>query len=65
MSTDYYQRLMHKWVFTKNGNTTRKYAIGGLGYRGEYTLKTVSEMKVGDSISIHGYTLKRIEDREN
>lgn len=60
---DYYYRLMKQWAFTKNGKEYPQYGIGGLGYRSNYTLKTVSNMKVGDSISIHGYTLKRIEDR--
>ena len=57
----YYWNLMKDWRFTKSGNEFPQYGIGGLGYRGEHTLKTVSRMNVGDSISLYNYTLKRIK----
>ena len=60
----YYWNLMKQWAFTKNGDEYPQYGIGGLGYRGESTLKEVAQMKVGDSIVKHGYILKRIADRK-
>ena len=57
----FYQKEMEGRLFTKRGKEYPQYGIGGLGYRGEDTLKTVYRMEVGDSISIHGYTLKRIK----
>lgn len=52
---------MKDWLFTKDDNEYPRYGIGGLGYRSEYTLKTVSQMEIGDEIKIHGYRLKRVK----
>jgi hypothetical protein len=58
----YYEKLMKDWLFTKNGNNDKKFAIGGLGYRSEYTLKSVSRLNVGDGWKHpNGYTLRRIQ----
>ena len=57
----FYQKQLEGRLFTKNGNEYPKYGIGGLGYRSEYTLRLVYVMKVGDKISIHGYTLERVK----
>ena len=57
----YYYKLMNDWLFIKDGNESHKYAIGGLRYRGNYTLKRVSEMEVGETILMYDYKLTRIK----
>lgn len=57
----YYETIMKDWRFTKNHSEYPQYAIGGLRYSSEYTLKTVASMLVGEVVILHGYALKRIK----
>lgn len=52
---------MKDWLFTKNGADYPRYAIGGLHYSSDYSLKTCSQMKVGNVVMINGYALKRVK----
>ncbi len=58
---EYYYNLMKDWRFTKNRAEYPQFAIGGLHYRSDYTLKTVARMVVGETVVINGYALTRIK----
>jgi len=64
MYSEIYYKQMQNWAFTKNGGEYPQYSIHGLRYRSEYTLKQVSQMKIGDTIVVNGSQIKRIKDRE-
>ena len=57
----YYQTLMKDWLFTKSNqkHSTTRYAIGGLGYRSEHSLREASRLEVGESVKLNGYILTR------
>lgn len=58
---EYYLNLMKDWQFTKNGAEYPRFYIGGLGYRADYTLKTVARMSVKETVVINGYALTRVK----
>jgi hypothetical protein len=66
MKTNKHQHILDRmkgWLFVKDTDKKphKQYAIAGLGYRSDATLKKVAEMKVGDSIKIYDYRLTRVE----
>ena len=52
---------MKDWLFTKSNqkHSTTRYAIGGLGYRSEHSLREASRLEVGESVKLNGYILTR------
>ena len=59
---DYYINLMRTWNFIKNGDTSKKWGIGGLRYRNEEKLRLMSRLVIGESVRFYdGTVIKRVD----
>jgi hypothetical protein len=47
--------------FIKNGNPKLKITMTDLQGSGEYTLKIIDRMSIGENVILKGYSLKRIK----
>lgn len=55
-----YKQLMKGWIFEKT-NSDKLFDLVGLKLTAEYTLSCLSNMKVGESVVMTGYAIKRIK----
>jgi hypothetical protein len=61
MFTDYYYQLLKGRLFSKNNQEYPKFAVGGLRYRSNHSLKTLLSLELGDSAVINNVIITRVQ----
>lgn len=61
MYLDYYYDQLKGRLYIKNNNPNKRYAVGGLKYQSEHTLKRLLKLEVGDQEVFHNDKVKRVQ----
>ena len=61
MFQNYYYKQLRNRLFSKNNQEYPKFAVGGLRYRSEHSLKTLLSLELGDSAVINNTIITRVQ----